>query len=179
MDIQKDKKMIDISSTPMMSKDEYTSLLNYLNKEDVMLEYGAGSSTLYFSPHVKNYVSIEHDYLWFQEVKKQVKENVDMYHGDCFYKNNNVHCDYENLDEKERWRPYFEMVHNIPKKKYDKILIDGRARAYCALEVYDYLKDDGLLFVHDYIGRKKYHPIIEGQYERINLVNSLAIFKKK
>ena len=65
------------------------------------------------------------------------------------------------------------------KSELCKILIDGRARAYCALEVYDYLKDDGLLFVHDYIGRKKYHPIIEGRYEKINLVNSLVIFKKK
>jgi hypothetical protein len=71
------------------------------------------------------------------------------------------------------------MIHNIPKNKYDKILIDGRARAYCAIEVFEYLKDDGVLLIHDYIGRKKYHDIVENKYEKIKTINSLGIFKKK
>jgi len=168
-----------LEPTPMMSKSEYGTIQKLLNKEDLMLEYGAGSSTLYFSSFVKSYVSIEHDYIWYEKIKSHTQKNVNIYYGDCFYKNNNVHCDYEDTDEKERWRPYFEMVSKIPKQTYNKILIDGRARVYCALEVYNYLNEDGLLFIHDYIGRKKYHSIVEKHYERIHSVDSLAVFKKR
>ena len=170
--------MTEIKDTPMMTKTEYTFLLNLLNKNDIMLEYGSGSSTLYFGPHVKKYISIEHDFKWFEKIKQKIGTNVSIYHVKCFYKNNNVHCVYDNLEEREKWEPYFNMIHKIPKDRYDKILIDGRARAYCAVEVYNYLKHDGLLFIHDYVGRNKYHNIVEKYYKKINSIHSLGIFKK-
>tara|TARA_R110000787_G_C13280268_1_gene432426 strand:+ start:221 stop:754 length:534 start_codon:yes stop_codon:yes gene_type:complete len=171
--------MNEPTNSPLMSKKEYEFLLSIFKQNDTVLEFGAGMSTLHFSTNVKSYISIEHDHIWFSNIKQKAQSNVSLYHADCFYKNNNVHCDYTSDTEKERWRPYFEMVHNIPKQKYSKVFIDGRARAYCATEVFDYLDDDGLLIIHDYSGRYKYHNIVESLYKKNNIIDSLAVFSKK
>lgn len=165
--------------TPTMHKIEYEALRDKLKKDDTVLEYGIGSSTLYFSPYVSRYIGIEHNYGWFKKVQSQAQDNVELYHVDCYYKGNSVHCDYESELERERWRPYFEKVHNIPFNKYDKVLIDGRARAYCALEVKEYLKDNGILIIHDYTFREKYHSIVEKQYRITSTVDSLVFFEKR
>ena len=45
----------------MMSPKEIAFIEKYLTKDKVMLEWGAGGSTLYFSQLVKEYYSIEHN----------------------------------------------------------------------------------------------------------------------
>tara|TARA_Y100000310_G_scaffold65582_1_gene61073 strand:- start:2977 stop:3189 length:213 start_codon:yes stop_codon:yes gene_type:complete len=48
----------------------------YLNSKKVMLEWGAGGSTVYFSKLVKQYISIEHNLEWYNKVKKEIGYNV-------------------------------------------------------------------------------------------------------
>ena len=47
----------------------------YLSPETIMLEYGSGGSTLYFSKFVKEYYSIEHDKKWYDEIKIKISDN--------------------------------------------------------------------------------------------------------
>lgn len=161
-----------------MTTKEVSFISSILNENDTALEYGSGSSTLYFSKYVKNYYSIEHVKDWYDIISSQVKDNTHIFHGKCFFLNNNVHCDYSSEDHKLKWEPYVKKVHELPCSKYDKILIDGRARAYCAVEVFKYLNVDSLLMIHDYNGRSKYHNIVESLYKKINIIDSLAVFSK-
>lgn len=169
-----------LSETPMdMTAKEFGFISSILNEDDTVLEYGSGSSTLYFSKYVKNYYSIEHVKAWYDTVSSQVQNNTKIFHVECFFRDNNIHCDYSSEDHKLKWQPYFKKVHELPCGKYNKILIDGRARAYCAVEVLEYLDVNGLLMIHDYTHRSKYHNIVESLYKKINIIDSLAVFQKK
>ena len=49
------------SFTPLRFKEEYKFIEKYLNKDDILLEWGSGNGTIYFSGLVKKLISIEHD----------------------------------------------------------------------------------------------------------------------
>ena len=49
------------SDSIMMTKDEIQFFKSYLDDSKVVLEYGCGGSTLYYSQLVKKYISIEND----------------------------------------------------------------------------------------------------------------------
>ena len=50
---------------PWMSKEEIKLIEKYLNKNQVVLEWGSGGSTAHFSKFVKEWYSIEHDKDWY------------------------------------------------------------------------------------------------------------------
>ena len=54
---------MNIPRQPWMSKQEIDLILSFLNKEDIMLEYGCGGSTMFFPNYVKEYYSIESERL--------------------------------------------------------------------------------------------------------------------
>jgi hypothetical protein len=53
---------------------------NYIKGKQKMLEWGSGGSTLYFPSLVKEYVSIEHDKVWYDKIKTDISDNVNLYH---------------------------------------------------------------------------------------------------
>ena len=60
----------------------------------------------------------------------------------------------------------FRIYANFPNKlnkKFDVVLVDGRARKWCALEVIPYLKKDSIVFIHDFWMRadRNYHDVFE------------------
>lgn len=166
---------LPLMNIPSFEEDE---ILKRLHKDDVMLEFGAGGSTLHFSNYVKKYNSIEHVGEWATKVKDLAEDNTTVIHAPCYYVDNNVHCDYDCLEEKKRWSSYFEAAKLFEEKYYNKVFIDGRARAYCAIDVLKYIDKESIVFIHDY-GRMKYHKLVETYYNKIHSIGSLAIFRKK
>ena len=80
----------------------------------------------------------------------------------------------------EEFIDYRQHVHII-NKTFDAVLIDGRARSYCAKEILPYLKKNAVVFIHDYFKRPFYHWI-ENFYHIIDKVNSnqsLVVLKKR
>ena len=55
---------------------------------------------------------------------------------------------------------------------FDKVLIDGRARASCAEYVLKYLHPDSLVFIHDYQDRYFYHGIVEQHYQKVTTLTT-------
>ena len=47
-----------------MSPQEISLIESFLEPRDVMLEWGSGYSTLWYSKFVRDYYSIEHDQKW-------------------------------------------------------------------------------------------------------------------
>ncbi len=67
---------MNIQNKPWMSEEEKNLILSFINKNDIMLEYGCGGSTLFFPKYVDRYYSIESDQLWADSVKKKIPKNA-------------------------------------------------------------------------------------------------------
>ena len=52
------------NNMPWLTDLQIETVVKYLNENDIMLEYGAGGSTMYFPKYVKDYYSIEHEEKW-------------------------------------------------------------------------------------------------------------------
>ena len=74
------------------------------------------------------------------------------------------------------WKKYIQAY----KKEYnaDIILIDGRFRVACALDIFPKIRSDTAVLIHDYETRNQYH-ILEKYYTKIHSWDTLALFIKK
>ena len=169
----------------------------------VMLEWGCGGSTLHFPKYVDKYVSIEHNLDWYVDVKKAIDgndiNNIEFYLVDIpkgvptkreeFYDKwtTEIHdlsklgmntipaldyCIYPK--DKYIWMDYIDIVDEIPIKKYDFVLIDGRARSDCAFKALQYIDDESIVFIHDFWGREEYHAVLE-YYDVIDSVKHTLV----
>jgi len=102
---------------------EYFSQLDFTSK--IMLEWGAGNSSLFFSKKVKQLYSIEHNKDWFELVKK--------------YQITNQQLIYADLDYAERPREL-----NV---SFDIILIDGIKREDCSKVACSLINEGGLIIL--------------------------------
>ena len=132
---------------PLMFESEYKFIEKYIDKNDIFLEWGSGDGTIYFSGLVNKIISIEHDIDYYNLLKKNIEaykiNNIELYH---------VPGKIVKDPKSERYQA-FEKYINFPienKFKFDKVLIDGRARKYCAIAISKYLNDDNIVFVHDF-----------------------------
>lgn len=126
-----------------MHKDEYEFLEKYLSPNDILLEWGSGNGTLYFSGLVKKVITIEHDKRYLDQIISAIKI-FDIKNIEPVYipENKNFSNRYE------RFKNYVDYpIEN--KLKFTKVLIDGRARKYCAEKISEYIKDQ-IVFIHDF-----------------------------
>jgi len=159
-----------------MKKAQRKLIIQHLNPDDIMLEWGSGGSTLEFSNYVKKYFSIEHNEEWYEKVKNEINNNTFIF----LVKPNKKK--WEKPVKRKQFKDYVEFVHQIFNDfnilKFDKVLVDGRARIFCVEEVVKYLHKDSLVFVHDwhrmrYRKMLKYLKVIETDERK-----HLAILKK-
>ena len=172
--------------TPWMSQQEINTIIKHLNSDDIMLEYGCGGSTVFFCDYVKEYYSIEHNRSWYQKMLKQKKKNTTLFYVDrneITSESERIHANsWEQLYSSSRYKDFRDYIH-FPKsigKIFDAVLIDGRARPECSRFIFDHIKDGGIVFMHDYWTRKRYH-VAEERYKLIDAVKtgqSLAVLKK-
>ena len=164
--------------TPWMHPSEIAMIEKYLNKDMTMLEWGSGGSTVHFAPQVKKLISIEHQMKWFVQVRKSIPKNVDYYYvpanNDGISIKYSTHADYKD---------YIEVIE-VFNTKFDAVLIDGRARRFCAEYVIPYLNEGAVVFIHDFYkkNRERYHKVLE-LYDEIDFikgtVQGLTVLKLK
>lgn len=161
----------------LMTAKEIRKIRNYLHKDDVVLEWGSGGSTLYFPLFVKEYHSIEHSKKWFNKINPKIPYNANIH----FVKaNKKTYRCYK----RKNYKDYIEYVHKLGIPKFDKVLIDGRGRKFCAKEVLPYLKENSIVFIHDWHWRERYHSILEfykkiDEIKSINNKKGLVVLKKR
>lgn len=136
----------------MATKDEILILELLKNKKPKKcLEWGAGYSTIYFPKYLRvdsKWISIEHDEEWFERINQLIKDDnkIEFYHihpNNSSWKDNS-YSDGNILD--------FEDYVNFPKKfnkRFDFILIDGRARKFCLHSSINLLEPEGIVVLHD------------------------------
>lgn len=168
-----------------MSQNEINLIVSYLKPEYVMLEWGCGGSTTFFSKYVSEYFSIEHNKNWYDKVKKETKENVHMFHIPKNGKFDNKRVNkYEDLEKSGRSQEFKDYIHYPQKinKIFDAVLIDGRARPECAKFISNYITKKSVIFVHDYFCKKyrKHYWVIEEKFKIIDKIKegqTLAVFQ--
>lgn len=166
---------------PWMTYHQINLIESYLKKDYTFLEYGAGGSTLHFSKFVNKYISIEHDKNWIDKISSAnlLSKNTTIYY--CPSNNTSLKLPVWSGSYEDFYN-YINYVDNIDIKKYDVILIDGRARQYCAKKLLSYIDNNSIVFVHDFFERKRYHSILN-YYTLIDKDDkqqpSLAVFHKK
>jgi hypothetical protein len=164
-----------------MGKDEVAMIERYLNRDMVMLEWGAGGSTLHFPRYVDSYHSIEHHKSHWHNVvtDPRLPDNVTTHYVEV---PNEPAWKHGRRGIYAEYRPYVDAIDLVGIDQYDAILVDGRARTACAFKAYRYLKPDGYLFFHDYYLNRPWYHDIETQYKVIDSVKhgqTLAVLQKR
>jgi predicted O-methyltransferase YrrM len=179
--------MPDIKNLPYMNYEEICHLTTYISRDTNLLEIGCGSSTLYFSKIVNSIVSIEHDKKWSEQIAKELN-----YKAKCKWK---IHLISPNFPQTHTFQPaqpgqfenYLKFIKNLDADQFDVILVDGRDRVNSAVSSMHSLKSGGILIMHDFWYRPRYHSLLKNQ--EIELIeeynsfgkndNTLAVFRKK
>ena len=158
---------------PMMLRQEAALLLRVLRPESVVFEFGSGLSSLYFSQCVTNWTSIEHHMPWCLEMQTMAPPNVrikcvpiESEYEELFYSPGRRKWDFS----KREFKTYVEAARDLGlmKNSADVVIIDGRARGDCSLEVLPYLRSDSLVLMHDWTSTRlggMVHPFI-GDYAK-------------
>jgi len=119
-------------------------------KPKACLEWGAGYSTLFFPQYItkdSNWISIEHNKEWFKKIKRLTSDDNRV---EIFWVPPN--CSqwtdpYEDGSFSDL-KDYVEYPEKLDRK-FDFILIDGRARVYCLMSALKLLEPDGVVVLHD------------------------------
>jgi hypothetical protein len=123
---------------------EQEFFLKHLTKEDNVLEYGSGESTLQISKLVKTIVSVEHQQQWHEKIAKTAPENCKLILSkpDLPYIEGNEDGTFD------EFKTYvFSPIDYAP---FNIILIDGRARVSCSSICNRLGNKDTLVFIHDF-----------------------------
>ena len=137
-------------------------LQKILRKDMTVFEYGAGSSTLYFSRRVAQVFSIEHDKEWFDYLKHEIEkqmitnvvcrliepETVDEKHENTYFSDSPPY-------KGKSFEAYVKSIDAFPDQHFDIVVVDGRARTSCIAHARNKVKPGGYLMV-DNADRKSY-----------------------
>ena len=173
---------VQVPDAPWMHQSEINLIRAFLEDDMIMLEWGCGGSTMLFSKFVKEYDSIEHNREWYEQVTQAVKDkqltNVTTHHVPT----EDGGGDFPSTPE--RYNTYIKYPSTI-NKKYDRILVDGRARQFCVEYCIPYLKPGGLVFFHDFWmqGRDRYRIVALKHFNEVASIvyssQTLAVLQPK
>jgi len=147
---------------PWMSQEEINTIEKYLQPNHIALEWGSGGSTAHFSKLVKEWHSIEHNKEWYNKVLENKPDNVNLHYIGPDHIMKQRHGVSSKWPMNENFRIYADYPKTL-NKKFDIVLVDGRARKWCALEIIPCLKTSSVVFIHDFWQRadRNYHDVFE------------------
>lgn len=113
-------------NAPWITFDAMTRLDRLLEKDWTMVEFGSGTSTLWFSERVRSILSVEHDPEWYELVKRTLPPNAA----------------YELRNEND-----YASLENVDDKSLDLVVVDGIRRAECVQNAVPKIRPGGWLFL--------------------------------
>ena len=157
-----------------MTKNELVGFLSFLTNNTIFFETGSGCSSIIAKYYTKKSYAVEGCKDWYEKgIKNGLKKNL-IFHD---LKPDNPIWSYpgkkSTLDD---WKKYFQSY----KSSYnaDVILIDGRFKVATALDIFDKIKEDTIVLIHEFQERPKYY-IIENYYQYVYHWDRLTAFIKK
>ena len=160
----------EIKFKPVMNEIEIKNFLSFMKKDNIYFEFGSGGSTNIVSYYNLKAYSVESDIKWHNKLRN---EGINVNYLTVDLKSTGMGYPGKNTSVKD-WKKYIQSY----KSEYnaDIILIDGRFRVACALDIFSKIKYDTLVLIHDY--DRPYYHIIENYYIKIREWKTLAAFFK-
>ena len=165
----------ELKLKPSMSDEELIGFSYFMRTKNIYFEFGSGGSTNLASYYKLNKIySVESDIRWHNKIKNLNLIGIIFITIDLKAKENKFGTPGPGTTVID-WEKYIQAY----KQEYnaDIILIDGRFRVACCLDIFSKIKSNTLVLVHDYVNRKYYH-IIEKYYIKIKSWGTLAAFFK-
>ena len=149
--------------------------LSYLTKNTTFFEFASGCSTIIAKYFTKKAYAVEGNIKWYNIGVENGLKDILLF--------KDLKCDgtgpllsypgkHSTLND---WKNFFQAY----KKEYeaDVILIDGRFRVACALDIFDKIKNDTAVLLHEC--KRKEYSIIKNYYNLIYQGGSLCVYIKK
>ena len=161
-----------IKFKPIMTPNELKAFCYFMKPGNIYFEFGAGGSTNIASFYKVKTYSVESDAKWHEKLKdnhiKAFYITIDLNTSLYGYPGNNTGI--------KNWKEYIEAY----KTEYnaDIVLIDGRFRVACALNIFNKIKNDTIVLIHDYTQRTYYY-ILEQFYLKLYSWDTLTLFIKR
>lgn len=118
---------------PWLTSDSITFLDAWLKRDDRVLEFGSGRSTVWLANRCHFITSVENDPAWFDAMSKKLSafENVDYRFAPL-----------QSASSAES--PYLNVLSELPEELYDILINDGRLRCEIAIKGIAKLRPGGL-----------------------------------
>lgn len=163
----------EINCKPHLIGKELYAFVSLLTKNTTFFETGSGCSSLIAKYYAKKTYAIEGDIKYYElGIKNGLKEilifkDLKPTRPDWSFPGNDTNI--------EDWKKYFQSY----KKEYnaDVILIDGRFKVATAFDIFNKIRNDTIILLHEYDSRPFYY-IIEKYYKYIYHWDSLFAFIK-
>jgi SAM-dependent methyltransferase len=126
---------------PWLTRTANQILVSYLKESDVGLEFGSGSSTIWFAKRTKHITSVEHNEVWYNKVKQQITDEVSPKSVDYHM----IPKDASN--EKGKEASYVRFIDRFEADSLDYILVDGIYRDFCTLSAIKKVRPGGIIIV--------------------------------
>lgn len=149
-------------------------LNGWLKKEHRVIEYGGGSSSIYFARRAGEVVTVEHHSGWFANISKVISEKgINNWRGmlcpsedgtpygtDIANPSHYVSGDAESAGK--NYRAYAMAIEQFPDAYFDVVLVDGRVRPSCMYHAIPKIRKGGLLIL-DNSDRPYYHNALHNK----------------
>jgi hypothetical protein len=156
---------------------------------DVLLEYGSGNSTIWFSQFANRVISVEGRAEWYQKVKKMIMvakvKNVELFivppestHDEANYlqRNRGRTIDYGYPKD---FTTYIHFINRFEENSLDVLFVDGYVRSEIIKHGMNKVREGGLIFLHDVMpSRKSVNSIVFGfkGMKHLSTLNTMACF---
>ena len=152
-------------------------LNGWLKQEHRVLEYGGGSSSIYFARRVGEIVTVEHHAGWFGNISKVIAEKgisnwKGLLHpageGNPYGTDESDPSNYASKDPESKgknYKAYASAIDQFADSYFDVVLVDGRVRPSCMYHAIPKIKKGGLLIL-DNSDRSYYHTALGAQINR-------------
>ena len=155
---------------PYMYDNELREFSYFMKSSNIYFEFGSGGSTNLASYYKVKTYSVESDINWHNKIKlnniSAIYITIDLKTKDLGYPGKDTTVD--------DWKKYIQAYKN--EYNADIILIDGRFRVACALDIFSKIGKDTLVLIHDY--DREYYHIIENYYIKVKTWERLSAFFK-
>jgi len=170
----------DFSKKDLEIFNKFTNLCNFY------YEFGSGGST-YLTSQKNNIIeihSVESSEFWINKIKNTISEvnkhflNKINFHFIDMKSDKNLGYPGKNFPL-DKYYLYPTSLNNIQIKPNSVILIDGRFRPACLLNLYKNIQTDTIILFDDFLNRIKFYSIVLRYFSIIQKGERMVVLKKK
>jgi len=135
---------------PWIPFDAIFALEKWLMPEMTIFEYGAGTSTLWYSKRVNRVVSVEYDNNWYKSLKNILPPNVELIYTPSQKEQSKNPIYSSEILPGRSFEEYVKTIDSYPDGFFNLVCIDGRARPGCVIHAKPKVARGGLILFDNY-----------------------------